>query len=133
MKVAGRPLRYLLAGAFNTLLAYAAWVLALLAGLAVPWAGLVSLAVGMAAGFFVHGRFVFGHLSAAALARFVAYWATMYFVHLGLVLALREAGLHPVPGGAVATCVMVLLSYFVLGRWVYRPSEPKPPETRHQA
>lgn len=115
-----RPLRFVIAGGFNTLVSYGAYVALLQAGLGLPLAGLLSLLVGIAAGFVTQGRFVFGNVSAASALRFVLAWGVMYGVHLGIVTGLLRLGISPYAGALVALVVLTLLSYFVLRDLVFQ-------------
>lgn len=116
-----RPLRFLLAGGFNTLVSYGVYALMLWLDQSLPVAGLFSLVAGIAVGFVTQGRFVFGQLTAAALWRFLLVWATMYGVHLGVVTGLLRLGVPPLAGALVALALISALSYFVLRDLVFRP------------
>lgn len=114
-----RPLRFLVAGAFNTLVSYGTYVLLLLLGLNLPLAGLLSLIVGISVGFVTQGRYVFGNLSPRSLVRFVLAWMFMYLVHLGIVMGLQRLGISPYLGALAALAVLTALSYFVLRDLVF--------------
>ena len=116
-----RPLRYILVGSFNTLVSFGCFSLLVSWGTALPLASLAGLIAGIAVGFLTQGSLVFGHLSLRSLARFLLAWATMYFVHLGIVYGLLRFGVPPIAGGAVALCVITCLSYFILRDLVFRP------------
>ncbi len=116
-----RPLRFVVVGAFNTLVSFGSFSVLVTWGIDLPIASLVGLIAGIAVGFFTQGSLVFGHLSLRSLARFLLAWTTMYFVHLGIVYGLMAIGVPPIGGGAVALCVITGLSYFVLRDLVFRP------------
>ncbi len=120
-RLPARPLRFVLVGAFNTLVSFGSFSLLVAADIDLPVASLAGLIAGIAVGFLTQGSLVFGHLSLPSLARFLMAWTTMYFVHLGIVYGLMAIGVPPIAGGAVALCVIAGLSYFVLRDLVFRP------------
>lgn len=115
-----RPLRFLVAGAINTLASYGSYVLLVMLEFNLPTAGLLSLLVGIATGFVTQGRFVFGNLSRASLVRYVLAWAVLYGLHLGIVMGLLQFGISPYMGALAALAVLTVLSYFVLRDLVFR-------------
>lgn len=120
---AGRPLRFVLVGAVNTAVSYGCYVALLDAGLGLPLAGLLSLLAGLLSGFVLQGRFVFGHLSVGAFARFTVVWALLYGVHLGVVTGLLRLGVDPRLGALVALVVLTLLSYGLQRGVVFVPPQ----------
>lgn len=120
-----RVLRYALAGLFNTSISFGSYCALLYAGLAVPWASLGGLLAGLGVGFLTQGTLVFRQASWPALARFLAAWAAMYGLHVGVVTGLQGLGLNPYAGGTIAVAAIVALSYFVLRDWVFRQSDDR--------
>lgn len=117
---ARRPLRYLLAGTFNTLASYSVYGAGLLIGLGVARASLLALLLGVLIGFCTQGGLVFGRMTLASFVRFVAAWGLMYGVFLGTVAAMAMLGVGPLLGGVAGTAAVTLLSYFVLRDLVFR-------------
>jgi putative flippase GtrA len=120
-----RPLRYLLAGAFNTAVSYGAFAAATLAGFSLVPASAIGLIAGIAVGFFTQGKLVFRRLSVAAFLRFLATWAGMYGLFLSTAAGLSQLGLHALVAGALATACVTAVSYFVLRDWVFREQTPR--------
>lgn len=124
-----RGLRYLAVGAVNTGASYAVYASALLLGFSVPVASLASILFGILLSFATQGMLVFRQLSVAAFPRFVANWVIMYLAYVGVVLAAAEFGVSPYLGGLVALVVTIPLSYFVLSRFVFVPTDAGAPVT----
>lgn len=121
MGARARPLRFVLAGGFNTAVSFGSYAAGLRAGLSLPLASLVGVLAGIAVGFLTQGRFVFGQAGWSRLPRFLLAWATMYGLHLAIVTGLGTLGVNAYAGGVVALVVITLLSYFVLRNWVFGP------------
>lgn len=121
-----RPWRFVLAGVFNTLVSYGGYALGLLLGLGLPLASALGLLMGMAVGFVSQGRFTFRSRVRGALPRYLLSCATMYALHMGVVLGLQRVGVDPYRGGLVAVVLIALLSYFVLRDLVFRADAARP-------
>jgi putative flippase GtrA len=115
-----RVLRFLVVGFLNTILAYAVYTACIFIGTGVPWASLVSLVAGIVVGFIAQGKFVF-RSGEGSFLKFIMVWVSLYFVFVGLVLALERIGINNYFGGAIATLVNVVLSYVLQSRFVFRP------------
>ena len=118
--IRGRPIRFLLVGALNTVLGYAVYCLSLYAGLSVPRASLVAIVFGVIVSFLTQGFVVFGNATGTALLRFIVNWGIMYAVYVGVVAALQTVGLSPYVGGLVASGATTAASYFILRDFVFR-------------
>lgn len=117
-----RPLRFAMAGVVNTGVSYGIYVALVAGGMALPWAGLLSLASGIVTGFLTQGRFVFGQLSWSSARRYVLAWGALYLVHLGIVWSLQRWGVSPYLGALVALGALTALSYGVLRHFVFAPA-----------
>ena len=115
-----RPLRYLIAGAFNTAVSYGAFAVATLAGLSLAPASAIGLFAGIGVGYFTQGGLVFRALSREAFYRFVLAWGVMYALFLGSATLLTALEMGPLVAGALSTTLITLLSYFLLRVWVFR-------------
>ncbi len=118
-----RPVRFVLAGAFNTGVSYGVYALALWLGLALALASLLSLLAGLAVGYLTQGRFVFRRPSPGSLVRYLLGWAVLYGVHYGVVSSLMRVGVHPLAGALVALVLIAALSYFVLRDLVFTAAQ----------
>ena len=114
-------LRFILIGCINTAFSYSIFALLLFLGLSVELGSLLALIVGIFFTFYTQGTIVFGYLSSAAFARFVAAWAVMYLVNLALIRSLMALGASPYLGGAIATGPVTIISYFIQKLAVFRP------------
>ncbi len=118
-----RPVRFLLAGAVNTLFGLAVYVGAILAGLA-PWlAILVSTVAGVAFNFLSFGAYAFRDLSLRRLPRFVCSYAATYLFNLAAFHALSGFSGSWL-GSAVwrqvmLTPVVALFSYWSMSNFVF--------------
>lgn len=119
-----RLLRYLVVGGANTAFAYLVYALGLVLGLPVPIASLISLLVSIVISFVSHGSLVFGHLSLPAFVRYVLNWSLMYLIYVGVVLGFMKFDVNPYLGGLVGMVVTTSLSFFLLGRVVFRTPVP---------
>lgn len=114
-----RFLRFLVAGAVNTLFGFAVYTVAILLH-APTWASLlIGTVAGIAFNFLTVGGYVFRQLSARRLPRFIGAYLLVYAVNLALIDWL--SGL--VDGKIVAQLVLVgpmaLLSYVLMAYFVF--------------
>ncbi len=119
-----RPLRFLVIGTINTAFSYGVYAAMIFAGLGPAWASMISLVSGIAFGFATQGKIVFPGGGKWAFARFVAVWAVIYNVFVFLVYLAEHFGINHYIGGAIATPVVAVLSYFLQSRYVFRPDRP---------
>jgi len=114
-----RPLRFALVGAVNTVFSYAVYAFFVFVGAGLGWASFISLTLGIAFGFMTHGTIVFRGLGGWAFVKFVAVWAVLYQVFVGVVLLAERVGINNYAGGAIAVPVVACLSYFLQSRYVF--------------
>ena len=112
-------LRFLLAGAANTLVGYAIYSLGILAGAPVWMALLIGMLLGTVFNFFTTGGYAFRQLSPQRYPRFVACYLLMYSVNLLLIEALSAWISDKLQIQAVLLIPLALLSYFLLARLVF--------------
>ena len=114
-------LRFLVAGAVNTLFGFVVYSAAVLAGLPVRSALLVGMVTGSIFNFFTTGGYAFRQLALRRYPLFVACYGLVYAVNVWLVewLAPRTGG--PLTAQAVLLVPMALLSYWLMARWVFAP------------
>lgn len=113
-------LRFVAAGAANTGLSYAVYVLFLWLGMAYPLANFMSLVAGMCLGFFTQGHFVFRRLRARRFPVFVMTSLAIWALNVGVIAALLPlTGGNAYAAGALALCFAVPLSYLVQKHLVF--------------
>lgn len=117
---ARRPLRYIVAGCFNTAVSYGVYALGMASDLGLFLASAIGLLAGVSVGFVSQGRYTFRSTAPGALSRYLLAWALMYALHVGIVSGLQHQGLDPYSGGLVAVAVITALSYFVLRDLVFQ-------------
>ena len=121
-------MRYLLVGAFNTLLAYGVFSLLLRLGMHYTWATLLGGISAMLAGYKFMRKLVFKNKSRHAFLKFMLIFVTMYFVNILTQYVARKT-LNPYLAGAVASLVCAALSYVLNRTFVFGTSTP--PLARH--
>lgn len=107
-----RFLRYVGVGGANTLISYCVYAAAICFGGSYLIASLLSLAGGVMLGFWGQGRYVFGVLSVEAWIRYLLYWCFAYGLYVLIVLTMSLVGVSVYVGGAFATAVLMVPSYF---------------------
>lgn len=114
------PLRFLIVGGFNTFLCYLVYALLLLAGLAYPLANFGAMLFGIALGFVLQGRIVFGDSDWRNIFRFVASWVVIYLFQISIITLFVRAGVGPFVAGLLVLPISAVTSYFVQKRLVFR-------------
>ena len=112
-------LRFLLAGAVNTLFGYAIYSLGILAEAPVWLALLIGMLLGTVFNFFTTGGYAFRQLLPQRYPRFVACYLLLYGVNLLLIEALSAWISDKLQIQAVLLIPLALLSYFLLARLVF--------------
>lgn len=116
-----RPLRFVVAGGVNTLFGFAVYGLTAWAG----WPTWVCLLVGNLAGtafnFLTLGGYVFRDLRRQRLPRFIAVYALVYLLNLGLLTVFQAWGVHRLTGQFVLLVPMAAMSYVLMNKLVFRP------------
>jgi putative flippase GtrA len=124
MKIdANQMMRYLLVGAFNTLLAYGVFSLLLRLGMHYTWATLLGGISAMLAGYKFMKELVFKNKSRYAFLKFILIFVTMYFVNILTQYVARKT-LNPYLAGAVASLVCAALSYALNRKFVFGARTP---------
>lgn len=119
-----RLIRFLLAGAVNTLFGLGVYVGCVLAGLPAWLAMLVGTAAGIVFNFVSLGGYAFRDLSVRRMPRFVCCYGVTYLVNLAALHLLRAVIADPIVGQIALTAPMALFSYLVLSRFVFRQVPP---------
>lgn len=115
-------LRYLLAGALNTLLAYSFFALAIYLGLHYAMAVFLGGALPVLTGYHAQRRYVFMSGSGKRLPQFVVAFLVTYLLNVGILKLLLASGLTggAYLSGAVALVPSVLCSFLLNKYWVFR-------------
>lgn len=112
--------RYFVTGAINTAFSYGVYCAVLYLGAPYPVAALVSLAAGVCLSFVTMGRIVFRSQLQNRFSRFVAVWAVLYGVHVGLIWVLVRGGLDPYLAGLIASVPVLAISFLAQRYYVFR-------------
>lgn len=112
-------LRFIIVGAFNTLLAYAVYALALAVGFLYPMANFIALVFGIIISFTTQGKIVFNSLDYRRFWRFLLCWALIYCVNIAIIRKLIPLGFGPYAAGALALPVAAVLSFAVQKFFVF--------------
>lgn len=116
-------IRYGYVGVINTAFSYGVYALVVFIGLGYEIASLVSIIIGIMFSFITQGVVVFKGISFSAFARYVLVWCFLYFVNIGLIGLLQNIPLDLYQAGAVATVPIVLMGYFCMKYFVFRPAK----------
>ena len=119
-----RPLRFLVAGAINTLFGFLVYSGALLAGAPVWLALLMGLVSGIIFNFFSTGGYVFRDLRLGRVPRFVICYLAVYAVNLALIASLTSWVGNPIIAQGILTAPIALLAYMLMVRFVFVPRRP---------
>ena len=114
-----RPIRFLLAGAVNTLFGLAVYVGCIALG-AQPWLAMgAGTVAGVAFNFLSFGGYAFRDLSLRRLPRFVCSYCATYLFNLAAFDLLHAWVRDPVWCQVVLTAPVALFSYLLLSRFVF--------------
>jgi putative flippase GtrA len=119
-----QPLRFLVAGAANTLFGLAVYAGCVLMALPTGIALLVGIVAGIAFNFITFGAYAFRDLSLRRLPRFVGAYGAIYLVNVVALDAVRKVVPDPIWGQVLLTIPMAALSYVLMSRFVFRKNAP---------
>ncbi|CAG2152633.1 GtrA family protein [Cupriavidus plantarum] len=112
-------IRFLIAGAFNSLFGWLVYSGAILLG-ASPWLALiVGIVMGICFNFVTLGGYAFRDMTLARLPRFVVTYGFIYVVNLICLTLLERWIAEPILGQLILTPFMAMVSYVVLSRMVF--------------
>ena len=111
--------RFLVAGIFNTIFGFAAYGLAVVAGAAIWLALLISVIAGVAFNFMTLGGYAFRQLSLGRLPKFVACYALVYGINLGLIKLLSRWMDGAILAQFLLMFPMAALSYLLMRSFVF--------------
>lgn len=113
-------MRFVLAGAINTLFGFLVYSAAILVGAAVWLALLTGICAGVAFNFLTTGGYVFRDLSPKRFPGFLLTYAFIYLLNLGLIALLSRWIANPIWAQAIVTLPMAWISYVLMARWVFK-------------
>lgn len=114
-----RFLRFLVAGAINTLFGFAAYSICIVDGMAVGLALLAGMLSGTLFNFLTTGRYVFRELSIARFPRFVICYLLIYAINFISIELISLWLSNKIVSQAVIAFPIALLSYFLMARLVF--------------
>ncbi|MEH2568885.1 GtrA family protein [Bradyrhizobium sp. AZCC 2289] len=115
-----RFVRFLIVGGFNTAFGFAVFAVIYAIANSHRIAIVIGTVVGIAFNFFTTGSVVFGNWSAGAALPFVLGYGAVLILNLLLADLLIGSGLGALPAQAVALPFVVVASYFINARLVFR-------------
>lgn len=118
-----RLIRYYGVGAVNTAFGYGIYALLLFLGLNLFLAQLGAVVCGTVFNYFTYSRHVFTG-DRRNPAAFVGAYAFNYLLGLGLLALIHAFVKNPYAAGFIGLLIGTAINYFVLRRFVFRPSEP---------
>jgi putative flippase GtrA len=113
-------MRFLIAGAVNTLFGFVVYSVATLAGSAVWLALLAGIFAGVAFNFVTTGGYVFKDLSLKRFPRFLGAYLVIYLANLGLITLLSKWVNDVILAQAIVTLPVAMGSYLLMARYVFR-------------
>ena len=123
--VGNRFLRFLVAGATNTLFGYSVYCGFVVLGFAYPVALLLATLIGVAFNFMTVSNWVFGTGGRARFFRFVLAYVVLYLANLlALYLLVDRAGLKEMPAQLLVLPLYVVAAFLVFRRFVFGESGP---------
>jgi putative flippase GtrA len=118
-------LRFLVAGAANTLFGLAVYAGTILVGSPTWLALLVGIVAGIAFNFISFGAYAFRDLSLKRLPRFLCAYSLIYLVNIGTLDAVRRIVPDPIVAQVILTLPMAALSWILMSRFVFRKTPPR--------
>ena len=113
--------RFLVVGTANTAASYGIYLLLLLV-VDYRVAYTVAFLTGVAGGYLMHARFVFGaRPGARSAASYLATYAAMYLLSLLVIYIAVDRLAVPKPLGMLAALAFTVPASFILLRWGFRP------------
>jgi putative flippase GtrA len=117
-------LRFLLAGAINTLFGFLVYTAAIVIGAAVWLALLAGIVCGMIFNFFSTGGYVFRELGWGRVPRFVLCYFLVYLSNLKLIEWLLPWVGNAILAQAILTLPIAALTYVLMARFVFFRKPP---------
>tara|TARA_R110000803_G_scaffold30952_1_gene69422 strand:- start:2095 stop:2472 length:378 start_codon:yes stop_codon:yes gene_type:complete len=116
-------IRYVLAGLFNTFVAFVVYYVSVRWLLAPAWLGnLAGIIASIFSGFLLSKHFVFSHAARTSyqiVFKYLLTYAAQYVVGTGVIYAIMQFGLTAVEAYIVAMPCMVAVSFFLQRYWVF--------------
>jgi putative flippase GtrA len=122
-----RFIRFLAAGALNTLFGFAIYSIAILSGLRVWAALLIANISGIAFNFLTIGGYAFRSLLISRFPRFTAAYLALYLINWAAIDWLARWVPGAIVAQAILTVPLALFSYLVMSRFVFVQMIAKPP------
>ena len=119
-----RFMRFLVAGAINTLFGFLVYSAAILFGAPVWLALLIGTVCGTLFNFFSFGGYVFHDIGLNRLPRFVFCYLAIYFLNLMLIDWLLLWVENPIFAQGILTLPVAVLAYIVMARFVFFQKPP---------
>jgi putative flippase GtrA len=114
-----RFMRFLVAGGVNTLFGFAVYSAFILAGIPVWLALLIGTLCGTVFNFITTGGYVFREMVLARFPRFTICYLLVYGINYVLIELISTGLNSEILSQAILLPLMALLSYFLMGRFVF--------------
>lgn len=114
-----RFIRFLIAGAVNTLFGFAVYSACIVAGLPLWLALMIGITTGTAFNFFTTGGYVFRQLALARVPRFLLCYALIYAVNLQMLQWVTKLLSDKILSQAVLVLPIAIFSYLLMARFVF--------------
>lgn len=114
-----RFMRFLIAGAINTLFGFAVYSACIVAGLPLWLALMIGTITGTAFNFLTTGGYVFRQLALSRMPRFLLCYALIYTVNLQLLRWVTELLSDKILSQAILVLPIAIFSYLLMARFVF--------------
>ncbi|MGX1305312.1 putative flippase GtrA [Amorphus suaedae] len=115
-----RLVRFLLVGVVNTIFGYSVFALLYLLTHHHNFSVIAATIIGIIFNFFTTGRIVFGNKSLRALLPFIMAYGVALALNLVVLNLLLAVGISALIGQAISLPVVVIVSYLINARFVFR-------------
>lgn len=112
--------RFIWVGIINTIFGYSIYALLIYLDLHYIWAVLFSTIIGVLFNFNTTGRIVFKNSHNQLLLKFIAVYAFIYCVNIGIIKILLGFCSNQYLNGAITLLIVVPLSFILNKTWVFR-------------
>jgi len=119
-------IKFLVAGALNTLFGYAVYAVLLFAELPYLFALLIATVVGVGFNYISFGRIAFnGHVGRFVFGRFIVAYTIIYIANaISLRILMTDSTFNAYLGQMICIPISVLLSWLLMNYWVYKNDSP---------
>lgn len=114
---------FLIIGGLNTLFGYACFAIFVYFGLHYAWSLLLATVLGIIFNFQTTGRIVFNNVRAILIFKFIAVYAFLYVLNLGMIKSLYAFSANYYLAGLIALFPVTIIAFLLNKFFVFRQSD----------